>query len=242
MSVSYIGNCNFAEAPGVILTIDAFGVDYLRRTFVGRTDKEREFLLRYPRNVADYDHPSLNFTGANVLRDGAFSTVELTFAGLKNNEVPLPNFSYGLAVAENQLTAIDGRVTSIEYRAPSMTVNYVSREVPRKLKWKGRMVKTEESFQIVGTRGAVADDFLDCTGMSYQQTASAVAAAATAAGEFTGFLYDVELITTAWQVQQAGLIWTVSETVEGRIVQHQIGSIPRNFASGKFGGGNVIVR
>jgi hypothetical protein len=244
MSVTYRGNCNFAETPGTTLSVDAFGVDYIRRTFIGRTDKEAAFLRAYPRHKPDSDYKTLTFTNATVARDGAFSTVELAFSGLLNGEVPDPVFSYGTSAVENQLEAIDGRVTSLEYRAPTMTVSYVSRDVPRRARYGGVLVKTLEGFKIMATRGAVADDYLNATAArDAAATARLVALRSASDGaNFTGFLYDVEIISSAWSVNQAGLLWTVQETNEGRIVQHQVGSVKVDFEPGIFTGGSVIVR
>lgn len=128
---------DFREQSGAILSVDPWGMDQISRRWMGRMDKADAERAKYKRNRGkrDSEYTTLYCTEYRVIWSAPFATLEATFKGLIDGNVPAPVISDSgyrrntveLGIAENIGLTVLGGSTTITYNSPFVKVNFVSK-------------------------------------------------------------------------------------------------------------------
>jgi hypothetical protein len=218
---------DFKEKSGAILSVDAWGMDSLRRTFSGRLDKVATELIKYKRNRDKRDtvYADLYLSDYAMVESAPFAELTVTYKGILGGSVgvklPDPVFKSGNRAQTAQLkyTADDGddtdETTTLSYYAPYTTAHYVLDKKPTRAKYRNAIQVTKDSLQIYHSTGRRDRNIIfgpDFNGGGDGRSRELPRRSGYANGV-------VQVFTASFEFHEiAGKWWEVTETNEARIV------------------------
>lgn len=227
--IAYVGNCSFEESEEYRVSADKWGLDILTRSFEGRRDLLREFMRTLIEGSPDPEYPefALERREANIGR--AFASVVVTYAGLFDGRLPNVRKQGGWRLQTVQAKrGNSNESTTIEYRAPTTTYRYVTESQPKEQKYAGKLLPTKKAFEIIDRRGGRGPVAMFSYGGTTDLLRPGSSIGPAAGPGSSSFELERDVVCSAFDFEQAGKHWRVTEENEGRLIERSLAEdLPR---------------
>jgi hypothetical protein len=233
-NLTYVGvDDDFVEQEGAVLSVDPWGMDQITRRWSGRLDKcETEYAkFKRERKKRDTVYNTLYYTDLRLIKSAPFASLEVTFKGLIDGNVPAPVISDSgyrrntveLGIAENIGLTVLGGSTTITYNAPFVKVNFVSKS--RRKFAKHSSLLDPGQLQIIKQTNAQAGALNLVNGSSLNGPEQTPQQIAGIVGRYNG---TIEIQSAITSQKPIGQWWEGTETHEVLIVpmEQRIRALP----------------
>jgi hypothetical protein len=229
MGAEYI-DCEWDKDASFQLDIDGFGLGALNRTYSGREDKVAAFLAGWPVGKADPIWKQFKLVKKSVTGNGALCTANLIFNGLLDGKIPPPQQRGGWARQNISLQhPSSGQTVELEYRAPTATYQYVSKTIPKKPKYEGKLINPEMPWEIRDVRGDRLTQIHEC--IKIGELGGKIQYTPIIASKFN---YARLVMTEQFDFVQIGEYWEITETQIGVLIEPDRNDLPRWVQGLKF--------